>query len=141
VGRQLGRLAARAQQTSDGDIHAAFTTFGQLRAGALLVCADPFFAGRHELLVTLAAQNAIPAIYELREFTMSGGLMSYGSNLPDALRVVGVYVGRILKGEKPGDLPGQQPTKFDLVINLKTAKTLGLTFPPGLLAIATEVIE
>jgi putative ABC transport system substrate-binding protein len=137
----LGQQIHVVNASSEADIHAAFTEFGRLHPGALLVGADPFFAGRHEQLVTLAAHYAIPAIYELREYAKAGGLMSYGSDLAAALGVVGVYAGRILKGEKPGDLPIQQPTKFELVINLKTAKTLGLTFPPGLLAIADEVID
>jgi len=139
--RRLGHEILLLRATTANDIDAAFSTMSQARPAGLLVGADPFFYSRRAQILSLVAHLAIPTIYEQREFALEGGLISYGTDLVDAYRLQGVYAGRILKGEKPADLPIQQPTKFALILNLKTAKTLGITFPPGVLAIADEVIE
>jgi len=137
IGRQILILNA----SSERDIDNAFRTLIARQAAGLLVAADPFFLNRREQLIALASYHGIPAIYEWREYALAGGLMTYGTSITDSYRQAGVYVGRILKGEKPIDLPVMQPTKFELVINLKTAKALGLTIPDKLLALADEVIE
>jgi len=135
--RQLHVVNASTESEIDG----AFRSFVEQRIGALLVSADPFFTTQRTQIVTLAARYAIPASYGRRDFANAGGLMGYGTSLIDAYHHAGTYTGRILKGDKPGDLPVLQPTKFEFAINLKTAKALSLTVPPGLLAIADEVIE
>jgi putative ABC transport system substrate-binding protein len=137
----LGQQIQILHAGSEDGIEAAFEALAQLRAGAVLVATDAFFFGRREQLVALAARHAVPAIYESRDFAAAGGLVSYGPSVAEAYRQSGIYAGRILKGAKPGDLPVQQPTKFELVINLKTAKALGLAVPPAILVGADEVIE
>jgi putative ABC transport system substrate-binding protein len=137
IGQQLRILLA----SNISEIDAAFATAGQLRAGAMLLGGEPFFNSQHDKIIALAARYSIPTIYEQREHALAGGLMSYGTNISDGYRQAGVYAGRILKGEKPGDLPVVQSTKFEFVINLKTAKALGIEVPPNLSAEADEIIE
>jgi ABC-type uncharacterized transport system substrate-binding protein len=139
--RAVGQPIYLLNASSERDIHAAFETLARLKPGGLLVGANPFFNSRREQIVTLTGHYRIPAIHEVREFAVAGGLMSYGTNLPDAYRQVGIYTARILNGEKPADLPVMQATRFEFVINLKTATALGLEVPPALLARADEVIE
>jgi ABC-type uncharacterized transport system substrate-binding protein len=139
--RALGLQTHVLNASNESEINAAFATLPQLRARALLVGAGNFFIGRREQLAELAAQQRVPVIYQHRENAAAGGLISYGTSIIDSYRQAGVYTGRILKGEKPANLPVLRPTKFELVINLKTAKALGLSIPSGVLAIADEVIE
>jgi putative ABC transport system substrate-binding protein len=139
--RAIGLQVHVVNASSEGDFDKVFATLVQLKVDALLVGSDSFLFNRRNQLVALAARHALPAMYPLREYAAAGGLISYAANLVDGYRQAGIYVARILKGAKPGDLPVVQPTKFDLVINLKTAKALGLTVPQSLLVAADEVIE
>ena len=137
IGQQIVVLHAGTER----DLDTAFATLAQQRVDALLVGADPFFASQRAQLIALTQTHAVPAIYQFREFAVAGGLMSYGANLADSYRLAGVYAGRILKGEKPAELPVMQPTKFELVLNLQTAKKLGLAISREFLARVDEVIE
>jgi putative ABC transport system substrate-binding protein len=139
--RAIGVRVIDLTTTTDAQIEAAFPTFASYGAGAVLVNASPFFVARLDKLVALAARYALPTMYFRREMVDAGGLISYGSDSADGYRTMGVYAGRILGGEKPADLPVVQPTKFELVVNRKTASALGLDIPPGVLAIVNDVIE
>jgi putative ABC transport system substrate-binding protein len=137
LGLELHILNASTERDFDG----VFAKLIQLRAGGLVIGSDPFFTSRSEQLAALALRHAVPAVYAWREFAVAGGLLSYGADITEAYRLAGTYTGRVLKGDKPADLPVQQVTKVELIINLKTAKTLGITFPLSLLGRADEVIE
>jgi ABC-type uncharacterized transport system substrate-binding protein len=139
--RSLGLEMHVLHASAERDFETVFATLLQLRAGALVIGADPFFTSRLEQLAALTLRHAVPTVYQFREFTAAGGLMSYGGSLTDTFRAAGVYTGRILRGDKPAELPVQQTTKVELFLNLKTAKVLGLEVPPMLLARAHEVIE
>jgi putative ABC transport system substrate-binding protein len=139
--RAIGMEIFDLRASDDREVEAVFDTVTQQHLAALAVCADPFFDTRRDKLVALAARHAVPAMYHFREYAAAGGLMSYGIDISDVWHQVGIYTGRILKGAKPAELPVTQPTRFEFVINLKTAKALGLAIPGGLLSFADEVIE
>jgi putative ABC transport system substrate-binding protein len=151
TGVQLAELQAAAaartfpiviyNASTESELETAFIKLSEARVSAVTMVGNPFFNSKRSLLVALSARQAMPSMSEVRQFAEAGGLMSYGPSISEVYRQIGVYTGRILKGEKPGDLPVMQPTRFDFVINLKTAKTLGVEFPPTLLALADEVIE
>jgi len=139
--RSLGLELHVLNASTEGDFDGVFASVMRLQAGGLVIGGDPFFTTRQEQLAALTIRHRVPANYQYREFVSAGGLMSYGTPVVDTYRPLGVYTGRILKGEKPADLPVQQATKIELIINMKTAKTLGLEVPPSLLARADEVVE
>ena len=139
--REVGQRLVVLDGSSDQEIDASYANLAKQNVGALIVGADPFFDPRRGRMIALSARYAVPTIYQFREFVLAGGLVSYGASITDYYRQIGVYVGRVLKGESPADLPVMLPTKFELSINLKTAKALGLAIPSGLLAIADDVIE
>jgi putative tryptophan/tyrosine transport system substrate-binding protein len=139
--RNIGRSVVLLNASTDADLDTVFATLARQRVVAMLVTGDPFFDTRRDRIIAFAAQQKLPAIYQFREYAVAGGLMSYGVSLSEAYREVGIYAARILNGEKPADLPVMQSVKFELVLNLKTAKTLGFEFPPTFSARADEVIE
>ena len=138
---KIGRGIFIVEASDDAELEAAFAALLQKRVGGLVVASDPFFDSRRARLISFAAESRLPGIYQFRAYAVDGGLISYGPSITETYRQVGIYAGRILKGAKPSDMPIMQPTKYDLVINLKTANALGLSIPDRLLATADEVIE
>jgi putative ABC transport system substrate-binding protein len=141
AGRKIGRELRIVEASTDADLEKAFVILAEAHVAGLIVSANPLFNSIRDHMLALTARFTLPTIYEVREFTVAGGLMSYGANVPDVYRQIGVYTGRILKGERPADLPVLQPAKFDMAINLRTAKALGLAMPMSILLRADEVIE
>jgi putative ABC transport system substrate-binding protein len=137
----ISQRIAVSRASNDTELEASFKSLLEQRVSALLVMSDPYFDTRRDRIIAFAAQNKLPAIYQFREYAVDGGLISYGPNITESYRHAGTYVGQILKGAKPADLPVFQPTKYEFVINLKTAKSLGLAIPSGLISFADEVIE
>jgi putative ABC transport system substrate-binding protein len=141
AGRAFGRQVRIVEASSDADLEKAFTTLVEAKVAGLAVASNPLFNNLRDHVLALTERSKLPAVYELRQLVAAGGLMSYGTNVPEVYRQIGVYAGRVLKGEKPGDLPVLEPTKFDMAINLRTAKALGIDMPTSILLRASEVIE
>jgi putative ABC transport system substrate-binding protein len=141
AGRAFGRQVRIVEASGDADLEKAFTTLAEAKVAGLAVASNPLFNNLRDHVLALTERSKLPAVYELRQLVAAGGLMSYGTNVPEVYRQIGVYAGRVLKGEKPADLPVLEPTKFDMAVNLRTAKALGIDMPTSILLRANEIIE